>query len=105
MDEIVLMESLSLRHKLCTEANTSILDKIGNLITLPNAGWATKENVAKFYQVSLGTVDSITKRHSKELKQDGYKVLSKKEFENLHDASLEIPNRGLAILKNDRKLS
>lgn len=97
MDEVVLMESLSLRQKLCTDANTSILNKIGHLVTLPNNGWAIKENVAKFYQVSLGTLDSLIKRHLKELKEDGYKVLSRKEFENLHEASLEIPNRGLAI--------
>jgi hypothetical protein len=97
MDDVALIESHALRKQFCTEENTSVLEHIGTLITLPECGFTTKENVANFYQVGLGTIDSLTKRHQDELKDDGYKVLSKKDFQNLHDASFKISNRGLAI--------
>ena len=88
-----------MRDKLCHEGNLSVLTRIGYLEAIPGTVYATKEHVAKFYGVSLGTLDSAIARHKDELLDDGYNILSKKEFENLHDASLDnsLSNRGIAV--------
>ncbi len=99
MNEIVLLESKTLREHYCsTEEYLGVLDKAGQLKTLPGTAWATKEQVAEFYQIPIGTIDWVIKNNKDELQSDGYKILGKKELENLDIPSLEIPNRGLAIL-------
>lgn len=97
MNEMVILESPAMRQQLCTDKNVTILDKVGELISLPETEWTTKENIASFYQVATNTIDQVIHRHKQELTVDGYKVLSKKDFENLHDVSFKIPNRGLAV--------
>lgn len=84
MDHEVILESPTLRNSLCNEKNVPLLEKVKELITLPHSGWTTKENVAKFYEVSTDTLGTCVKRHKKELEQDGYKVLSKEEFIKIH---------------------
>lgn len=97
MNELILCESLTLRKELCTDKNTSVLEKVGQLVFLPKTHYTTLKNVALFYQVSLKTVETIVHRHSFELKEDGYKIFSKKDLENLQDEGLEIPNRGITV--------
>lgn len=97
MNEVMITESISLREQLCTEKNTKILEQVGQLLTLPETGWATTEQVAIFYQVPENTIRYIVKRNQKELLSDGYKILSIKEFQKWHNATFQIPNRGLAI--------
>ena len=87
MDEVVLLESRSLREKFCTQENLAVLDRVGNLISLPGSGFATTEQVAEFYQVSITAVKSVVQRNQDELVTDGYNVLSAKEFRETHDAS------------------
>lgn len=97
MDEIILVESKSLRDKLCIDANLSVLDRVGQLVCLPGTAWATKRQLADFYRVPVKTVEKATERHKEELLGDGYKVMSKKDLENRHNFGFEIPNRGLGI--------
>lgn len=99
MEEFLILESASLREKLCNKKNMEILDKVGQLITVPGTSYTTKDKLLDFYEVSIGTLDSAITRYKNELIKDGYKVLSKKEFENMHQACFHgnIPNRGIAI--------
>ncbi len=55
MKEIVLVESASLRKQFCTDENTVVLDKVGQLITLPDSGYATKDSVMKFFDIKAST--------------------------------------------------
>lgn len=97
MDEAVLLESASLRRELCTDDNTAILERVGTLITLPESGFATTEQVAEFYRVSATAVKNIVQRHQDELEMDGYKSLSSKEFRETQLASLKSKARMIAI--------
>ena len=98
MDEYLILESATLRQQLCTEAHTAILDKVGQLVYLPNTGFATTENVARFYEVPVDTVKKVVRRNRKELEEDGYKILSSKELQKGTSCPFsEIPRRGLAI--------
>ena len=80
MNEFLIFESPTLRQQLCTDEHTSILDKVGQLVYLPDTGYATLESVAQFYEVFVDTVKKIVRRHRKELESDGYKVLSHEEL-------------------------
>ena len=80
MEDVVLLESPSLREKLCTEKHTSVLERVGNLVTLPRTGFATTEQVAEFYEVNIETIRKIVIRHRDELDNDGYQVLNSKKF-------------------------
>ena len=97
MDEMILIESETLRQRLCTNKNTDLLDRVGQLVELPGTAWATIENIADFYMVGIEAIKSIVKRHRKELREDGYKVLSRKEFEKVQAEPFEISNRGITI--------
>lgn len=97
MDEFLLLESASLREKLCIDENISVLDKIGSLVLLPNAGYATTESLADFYQVPVNTIQKLSQRHKKELQSDGYKILSQKEFRDGHGVHLKSKARFLAL--------
>ena len=97
MEEFMLLESASLRNKLCKDENTLVLEKIGQLTTLPETGWATTENVASFYQVPENTIRYVVKRNRKEVESDGYKVLSYSMLKKWHNVTFKISKRGLAI--------
>ncbi len=97
MNEVILIESLSLREKLCTDEHTSILERVGNLITLPQEGFATTEQVAAFYKSPIKSIQTVVIRHRDELERDGYKVLTSKEFRDLHREGLKSKARLIAI--------
>ncbi len=67
MNQAVIMESYSLRNILCVEENLGILERIGSLVMLPGTGWATRENVARFYEVPSKTITTVVIRHGPEL--------------------------------------
>ena len=82
--EIALVESRTLRDQFCIQENIAILDRVSTLVSLPECGYATTEQVAEFYQVPVETIKQIVKRHRDELEQDGYKVMPAAEFYALH---------------------
>lgn len=97
MDDMILIESVTLRQKLCTEENTAILERIGNLITLPETGSATVEQIAMFYIVSVETIKTIVKRHHDELEQDGYRVFTREELGDIPTEFFHFKSRFIAI--------
>lgn len=97
MKETDFIESKTLRDEMCQDEYLDILERVGQLITIPGTAYTTKENAAKFYEVSVGTIDSATSRHRDELVADGYKMLSAKEFCTLHDARIKSKARFLSL--------
>ena len=77
MNSEAILESRSLRMELCVEENGNILQKIDQLKKLPDAGWATSEQVGEFYEVPVKTVKKLVERHKDEFLLCGYKILYK----------------------------
>lgn len=97
MDTEILLKNLPLREKLCTEANTSLLNRFEQLVTLPETAWCLTPALASFYQVREDAIRQIIRRHRDELENDGYKVLSSQTLKEMPQLDFEIPRRGLAI--------
>ncbi len=97
MNELALTESFSLRQEFCKDENLSVLEKVGELILLQGGEFGTIKQVADFYKVPIETIKTVVRRHNREIRKDGYKVIQAKGFEKFHNETLEIPNRGLAI--------
>mgnify|MGYP001770666427 CR=1 FL=1 len=72
-----LLEKKELREKVISRVD--VLDKVGNLLLLPNTEYATTEQVAKYYKVGKEAIKTIVFNHNDELKSDGYKLLSGKD--------------------------
>lgn len=102
MNEDILLENASLREFFCKEENAYILERVGQLMTLPETGFGTAQQAAAFYKTSEATIKSVILRHKAEFKRCGYKVLSKKDFCEMHYAShksLYVPKtRNIGIL-------
>lgn len=97
--------------------NVSTLDKVKDLILLPNTDYATIEQVASYYEVGLQAIESIVLRHRKELDSDGFELFRKSNVVSLLDipdgclesvvgksiatledgVNIDIPNRGLRL--------
>ena len=92
-----IIESQSLRQTLCTEENTAILERVGSLIDLPKSGFATTEQLAEFYQVSIMAIKHIAQRHCDELEKDGYHVLPANKLRENNFESLHYKSRFVAI--------
>ena len=91
------MKALAYATVYASKANTAILARVGSLITLSESGFATIEQVAEFYQVSIKTIQTIVARHRDELEQDGYRVLTRKQFEELTGRKPHSQSRYIAI--------
>ena len=97
MDEFLLIESKTLRNKLCTENAAVTLNRVGQLECLPQSGYATTESLAEFYEVSTKTIEKLIERHKEEFSLDGYKVLYAKEFRDRHGVGLKSKARFIAV--------
>jgi hypothetical protein len=114
-NELQLVEEKGLRDRVI--GRTEVLDKVSQLLLLPNTEFATTEQVAKYYNVGISAIRKIATRHVDELEPDGYKVYRKNNVLNFlkgHDVQLEnvvgktivtlednhkveVPNRGLRL--------
>lgn len=56
-----------------------VLEKVKELLLLPNTDFATTQQVAEFYEVSVDTVKMTIKHYRDEIEGDGYLVLTGKE--------------------------
>lgn len=95
-----------------------VLDKVKHLLLIPHTEVSNIKQVAEFYGVEEKTVEKVYKRHITELKEDGLKNVSLKEFianflnrqnvgiENVKGKSIitfqdgkqtEYPNRGMLL--------
>ncbi|MFH5209222.1 phage antirepressor KilAC domain-containing protein [Antrihabitans sp. NCIMB 15449] len=78
--DITAPEARSQRDAL-TE-RTDVLDKVGVLRTLPDDLHVTTPMVAEFYAVDIDAVRQVVSRNREELDEDGYRVVSRSEFES-----------------------
>lgn len=115
MNENQFVENKGTRDEFISRVD--VLDRVGDLILLPNTEYATTEQVADYYGVSTETINTITLRNKEELESDGYSLKSKSDvisFLNVQDEHLNqsrgkstvsfvdgkeltIPNRGLRL--------
>ena len=71
-NEKELLEKKDLREEVISR--TEVLDKVGELLLLPNTEYATTEQVAEYYKVGKEAIKTIVFNHVEELSSDGYKT-------------------------------
>lgn len=90
------IENMGLREELIM--NIEVLDKVKDLLLLPNTELMTTKMVADYYEVEMTSIRHITVRHRDELELDGMKKQSYKEISELVNsdnmAQLKISRQG-----------
>ena len=89
VDCSVPIHDFELRQELCTESNTKILERVGELITLPHTGWTTRKMVAKFFEVKESMIKQLISRYKQEFQESGYQVVSTKKLPPSPEISLK----------------
>lgn len=84
-NELQLVEEEGLREKVISR--TEVLDKVGELILLPNTEYATTEQVADYYEVDEALIRQVLVRNNGELISDGVKVLTGKGLSDIKSLS------------------
>ena len=111
-NENELLEKKDLREEVISR--TEVLDKVGELLLLPNTEYATTEQVAEYYKVGKEAIRQIVVRNGDELKNDGIKHLKgneiKKELDTRYKLSLvsnpvSVENVQGGILINGNKIA
>ena len=114
MEETQFIDDKVLRDK--SVEHYEVLEKVKELLLIPNTKWATQKQVAEYYEVGEKAIETIYSRHRDELESDGVSLKSYKEFLNIQNEGLEIsyvvgktififangneltvPNRGLKV--------
>ena len=83
MRQLALIESKELREEYIKKEG--VLDKVKKVSYIPTTLIITQEMAANYYEVSLETIKKVIQRNNEELKQDGLKVLKKKEFKKFKE--------------------
>lgn len=83
MRENEILESLKTREELI--GRTEVLDKVKELILLPNTEYATTQQVADYFEVGESAIKSLVFDNNEEVASDGYKVLTKNELSSLKE--------------------
>lgn len=78
INELSLLEDEKLREKMIERIE--VLDKVKQLITLPNTDFATVEQVADYYDVKEKTIQVLVDRNKKELEDNGYSTYKQSEL-------------------------
>lgn len=90
MQELIFLEDQVARTKNLDRID--VLEKVGNLLLLPNKDFATTKQVAEFFKVSIETVKSSIKDNKTELENNGLFLLKGqelKEFKASFDGSFK----------------
>ena len=99
MRENEILESLKAREELI--GRTEVLDKVKELILLPNTEFATTEQVATYFNTTKDNIKQTKKRNNDELISDGVKNSSYKEIKQLINSDnvspLKIPPKGTLL--------
>ena len=115
MNENQFIENKGARDEFISRVD--VLDKVGDLILLPNTEYATTEQVADYYEIPKETLNSLVSDNKSELESDGFSLFSKSKVETLLNVESEhldqsrgkstvtfkdgkkvdIPNRGLRL--------
>lgn len=61
-------------------ARVEVLDKVGELLLLPNTEYATTEQVANYYEVGIEAINSLVKDHREELQGNGFRVFKNSDI-------------------------
>ena len=78
MQELIFLEDQVARTKNLDRID--VLEKVGNLLLLPNKDFATTKQVAEFFKVSIETVKSSIKDNKTELENNGLFLLKGQEL-------------------------
>lgn len=80
---------------------TDVLDKVGELLLLPNTEFGTTEQVAKYYRVTNEVIRQLKVRNEEELSSDGVKHNKHREIKILVNSDnmsqLKIPPTGTLL--------
>ena len=87
MEEKELLEQKDFRDEVIN--NIEVLDKVGDLLLLPNTEKATITQVATYYNVGLRAITSLIHDNYDEVSEDGYKVYKGKELSTSHVISFK----------------
>ena len=80
-----LLEKKETREKFI--GRTEVLDKVGELMFLPNTEYATTKQVAKYYKVDDALIRQVLVRNNDELVSDGVRVLTGNELSDIKSLS------------------
>lgn len=80
LKENQILEQKEIRNEMIDKIE--VLEKVGNLLLLPNTEFATTQQVAEYYCVAETTIKEQLQNNKDEFDKDGYNVLVKNE---LHD--------------------
>ena len=83
MQSLELLENRELRNKNLNRIE--ILEKIGNLLLLPNKDFATTKQVAEFFEVNLETIQKLIQRNKEELVSSGLTSLKGQQLKQLKE--------------------
>lgn len=77
-NENQLLENKQMREE-CV-GRIEVLNKVKELLLLPNTDFATTEMVANYYETKKKTIEKLVERNNEELTSDGYRVLTGEEL-------------------------
>ena len=96
MEENEIIENKQIRENLV--GRVEVLDKVKQIITLPNTEYSTTDQVAEYYKVGNEAIWSLIFDNKEEIEVDGYKVLEKEELTSFKKVTQIKPRtRKLAI--------
>ena len=78
MKEVDLLQRKEVRED-CV-SRVEVLDKVGELLLLPNTEYATTEQVANYYEVGIEAINSLVKDHREELQGNGFRVFKNSDI-------------------------
>ncbi|MEV0994586.1 hypothetical protein [Nonomuraea sp. NPDC050202] len=90
MNELALTESPSLRAQYADRVE--VLDKVKAVSLLPDGIHADIPTVARYYEVSTSTIDSVIRRNREELTDNGLRVLKGDEYREFATVNTKIAN-------------
>jgi hypothetical protein len=103
MKEFEFIENKGMREEFVRRME--VLDKVGNLLLLPNTEYATTEQVAEYYKTTAHTIEGVINRNKDELISDGYSLQKRSDviqFLNIQDIHLKSKQgRTIATLENN----
>lgn len=95
MNELQIMKNKELRNKLAERYE--VLDKVKNLILMPDKETASVKQIADYYEVGEEAIQSLYKDNKAELDEDGVFIKKPKDFSNVPEVQLKT-QRGFSIL-------
>ncbi|MFT4126256.1 MAG: phage antirepressor KilAC domain-containing protein [Gordonia sp. (in: high G+C Gram-positive bacteria)] len=95
MSDLTLPNARGERDQLADR--TDVLDKVGQLRTLPDDMHVMTEMVAAFYEVDREAIANLVKRNRGEFESDGYVVIARGEFEERFTVNLSTQSARIAL--------